>query len=110
MFGADKMHLSPPPPPRLAQAAFRSKAVFLLLMIYYFMYTPSFVEALCWSLFRYALLNVLSNFAIILTRKREPGCFAFIVFLMFCYCKCPVALPRGAVGWSAVCDCGKCIP
>ena len=25
---------------------------------------------------------------------------------MSCYCKCPVALPHGAVGWSAVCDCG----
>ena len=23
---------------------------------------------------------------------------------MSCYCKCPVALPHGAVGWFAVCD------
>ena len=23
---------------------------------------------------------------------------------MFCYCKCSVALPHGAMGWSAVCD------
>ena len=48
---------------------------------------------------------VLSSFAIILTRKRA-GCFAFIVFQMSCYCKCSVALPHGAVGWSVVCDCG----
>ena len=34
------------------------------------------------------------------------GCFAFIFFRKSCYCKCSVALPRGAVGWSAVCDCG----
>ena len=25
---------------------------------------------------------------------------------MFCDCKYSVALPRGAVSWSAVCDCG----
>ena len=54
-----------------------------------------------------ALLNVLSSFAIILTRKRELVAFNyFIVFRMSCYCKCSVALPRGAVGWSVVCDCG----
>ena len=74
------------------------------------MYITLFVGILCWSLFRYALLNVLSSFAIsfaiILTWKKERGCFTFIVFLMSCYCKCPVALPHCAVGWSAVCDCG----
>ena len=30
--------------------------------------------------------------------------FALIVFLTFC--DCSVALPHGAKGWSAVCDCG----
>ena len=25
---------------------------------------------------------------------------------MFCDCKCYVALPGGAMGWSTVCDCG----
>ena len=25
---------------------------------------------------------------------------------MYCYCKCSLALLHGAVGWSAVCDCG----
>ena len=33
-------------------------------------------------------------------------CFAFIVFRMSCYYSCFVALPHGAVGSSAVCDCG----
>ena len=61
------MHLSPP----VAFAAVRSKAVFLLLLIYCFMYLPLFVGVLCWSLFWYALLYVLSSFAIILTKKRE---------------------------------------
>ena len=40
-----------------------------------------FMAVLWWSLFRYALLYVLSSFAIIFTRK---------------------ASPHGAVGWSAV--------
>ena len=40
-----------------------------------------------------------------INKKERAGCFAFIVFGMSCYCKCPVALPHGAVGWSAVCDC-----
>ena len=48
------------------------------------------------------------SFAIILKRKRDvvACCFAFIVLRMPCYCKCSVAFPHGAVGWSAVCDCG----
>ena len=33
------------------------------------------------------------------------GCFALTVFLMFYDSECSLALPRGAVGWSAVCDC-----
>ena len=42
-------------------------------------------------------------------RGRERACaccFAFVVFQMSCYCKCPVALPHGVVDGSAVCDCG----
>ena len=38
--------------------------------------------------------------------KVKAGCFAFIVFWMSCYCKCPVALPHSAKDGSAVCDCG----
>ena len=40
------------------------------------------------------------------TGRERAGCFAFIVFSMSCYCERPVALSHGAVGWSAVCDCG----
>ena len=42
----------------------------------------------------------------VLVKKQESraGCFALIVFLMSCDCKYSVA--HGAVGWSAVCDCG----
>ena len=42
----------------------------------------------------------------LMTYGAETICFAFIVFWMSCYCKCPVALPQGPMGWSAVCDCG----
>ena len=69
-----------------------------------FMHLPSFVGVLCWSLFCYSLLCVLSSFAITLMRKREL--VAVIAFWISCYCKSFMALPRGAEGWSAVCDCG----
>ena len=38
-------------------------------------------------------------------RKRD-GCFTLTVFLMSCYSQCSLALPHGALGCSAVCDCG----
>ena len=41
-----------------------------------------------------------------LEEEEKPGCFAIIVLQMYCYHKCSVAVPHGAVGWSAVCDCG----
>ena len=52
-----------------------------------------------------AMFRVLSSFAIIFDEEERVGCFFKIIFQMFCDCKCPVTLPRGAVGWSAVCDC-----
>ena len=39
-----------------------------------------------------------------LEEEERAGCFAFDVLRMSCYCICSVALPYGAVGWSAVCD------
>ena len=41
-----------------------------------------------------------------LDEEDRADCFALIVFLMSCDCWRSVALPHGAVGWSAVCDCG----
>ena len=41
-----------------------------------------------------------------LDENERAGCFAFVVFWMSCYSKRSVDHPRGAVGWSAVCDCG----
>ena len=85
----------------VAWVAVRSKAVVLLLLLYCFMFLLLFYGVLCW----YALLCVLSSFAIILTR-RNAGCFALIVFLLSCCCLCSVALPNCTMSWYAVCDCG----
>ena len=35
-------------------------------------------------------------------RSAKAGCFAIIFLQMYCYYKGSVALPNGAVGWSAV--------
>ena len=68
------------------------------------MYCLLIVGVLCLSLFCYALLCVPSSFAIILKRRLVAllllsyRCFVTInVMLLFFY---------GAVGKSAVCDCG----
>ena len=39
-------------------------------------------------------------------REEKAGCFAIIVLQVYCCYKFAVALPHGAVGWSAVCGCG----
>ena len=41
-----------------------------------------------------------------LEEEEKASCFAIIVLHMYCYYKCYVAPPHGAVGWYAVCDCG----
>ena len=41
-----------------------------------------------------------------LAGEERAGCFTLVVFLKYCDCYCCVALPHGAVCWSAVCDCG----
>ena len=48
-----------------------------------------------------AVLSVLSSFANTLVGRS----FTLIVFLVSCDCDCSVALPRGVVGWSVVCNC-----
>ena len=70
------------------------------------MYFPLFVGVLCLSLFCYALLCVQSSFAIILMRKRKMVAMLLLSYRCLATVKCSVALPRSAVVWSAVCDCG----
>ena len=38
--------------------------------------------------------------------EEKAGCFVIIVLHMYCYYQCSVALPHGAVDWSALCDRG----
>ena len=48
-------------------------------------------------------------FVVSSARKERAGCFTAILPLLnliSCDCLCPVSLPRGAMGWSAVCDYG----
>ena len=52
------------------------------------------------SMFCCTLLCVISSFTIILMGKRE------LVALLCLSSLCLVALSHGAMGWSAVCDCG----
>ena len=51
-------------------------------------------------------MHYFMSFQVLQSSEERAGCFAFIVFWMSCNCKCPVALPHGAVGPSGVCDCG----
>ena len=94
------------PPPHththVALAAVRSKAVVLLLLICCLV-----ASNWSWGFSCCALRFALSNFAIILKKKREEraGCFAFIVLRLSCYCKSSLTLPHGAWGWSAICYC-----
>ena len=56
-------------------------------------------------MFCYTLLYVHSSFAIILMGKREL--VALLSLSSWCLViDCCVALPRGAMGLSAFCDCG----
>ena len=36
--------------------------------------------------------------------EERAGCFTLTVFLISCDSQCSVAIPPGAVDWSAVCD------
>ena len=46
-----------------------------------------------------------SQFCNYLEEEERAGCFACFVLWMPCYYKRSLALPRGALGWSALCDC-----
>ena len=58
----------------MAKAAVHSEAEVLVLLVHCLLFLPLFVGVCVWSLLCYALLGVLSSFAIFLTRKRA-GCF-----------------------------------
>ena len=99
---------SPPPHP-MAKDGVCSKAVGLLLLIPLFIVAPDvcalFVAVLCLVIVLFFCTLCSSRFAITLMGVERVGCFALTVFLMSYDSECSLALPRGAVGWCAVCDC-----
>ena len=70
------------------------------------MYLLLFIGVLCWSLVWYALLYVLSSFAIILTRKRDL--VALLLLSFGCLVTVNVLELFLMVPWVgyALCDCG----
>ena len=74
--------------------------VVLLLLIYCLLLLPLFVGVLCLVLVLSFGTSCPSSFAIILMGKRE-----LVALLKYCDSQYTVALPHGAVGWSAVCEC-----
>ena len=60
--------------------------------------------SLNYCMFCCTLLYVHSSFAIILRGEGRAVCFAWFVFMLSR--DCCMALPRGAMDLSAVCDCG----
>ena len=87
--------------PPVAEAAVRSKVADLLFDVLPIVCGSSvFVFVLlCITLCPFYFCNHLEE-------EKRTGCFAIIVLQMYYYCKCSVALPQGALGWSAVCNCG----
>ena len=78
------------------------KAVVLLLWIHYLMFPHWVVRLRVWSLFRYALLSVLSCFAIILSRKRDHDS----LLSLSSYDWFSVSVLHGSMGLSEMYNCG----
>ena len=55
----------------MALAAVSYKAIVILLLIHCLLLLPMFVKVLCWFLFCYVVLSVMSCFAIVSVRKTE---------------------------------------
>ena len=65
-----------------------------------------YVPSIVWGGFVLVFTVCPFQFCSHLDVEERAGCFALIFFLMSCYGTCYVALLHGAVGWTAVCDCG----
>ena len=69
------------------------------------MYIPLFVGALCLSLF---VMHCFVSILVLQSSWRGESwllCYLFVL-QVYCYYKCSVALSRGAMVGSVVCDCG----
>ena len=83
----------------MAKAIVRSKTVLTCCLLLLPLWES--VIVLC---FFCTLLYARSSFAIYLEEEERAGCFAWFVLLVSR--DCCVALPRCAMGLSAVCNCG----
>ena len=63
------------------------------------------VGVLCLVFVLLCIAKCIFEFCNHLDEDERAGCFALVVFLMPCSCKCSVALPHGALGWSVEYDC-----
>ena len=68
-----------------------------MALIYCLMCFSLFVGFPCWSLFCYALLCVLTSFAIILKWKKKLAALLLLSYRCIVTVKCSVVLPYGAV-------------
>ena len=84
-------------------AACPKKVILLLLLIPCLIMLSLSVDFCVWSFFCYAVLSVLSSFAIITLRKRE-----LVALLALCSCCLMAAsalcLSSGFLFWPTVCD------
>ena len=92
----------------MTSSAVRSKAVALLLLIRCLLLLPLFVGFCVRSFISYAAVCSVKNFQFCnhLAKKEKAGCFTFIDLLLSFGCKLSVSLHHGALGCSAVGDCG----
>ena len=74
----------------------------LVIVVWLFLTTPRVYLQFVIVVFPDHTHLLFSSFAIILMGKRE----LVDLLCLSCDCCCSVALPDGAMGWSAVCDCG----
>ena len=88
----------------LTKLYLKSVLVEVLLLLTFLLVVALIVGVCDCSMFCCALLCVHSGVAVILVGRGGAGCFAWFVFLVSCGVW--VAPPRGAMGLSAVCDCG----
>ena len=85
----------------------KSKVVLLLLMNCLIYVLPTVCVCVCvWCSVFFFVLVCITLCPFFCSNNLEGGDFVFIVSPMSCNFICSVALPHGAMGWSAVCDSG----
>ena len=84
----------------------RNLAGALLLLIHCLILLPLFVGTVCFVLVFVMHYSHEVSFLVLQSSWRERESWLLDFNCLPCGCQCSVALPRGAMGWSAVCVCG----